>query len=233
MFDMLKIFKRKNREPKEIYIEDLINNISLDSILVIDSRNPALYNKNHIDKAINIPDLEFEKNIDKLPLDKLYPVVFYCKNPECSISINSAKKAIELGYKNVYIFRGGIETWNAYHNIKQKINETENSLNVETFKNFYKLNKNAIILVDLNSYEEYSDGHLKGAISLPFGKLGTSYEKLPKNKNIIFYCRTSTKAYEAYLFLREKNGFDKSKVLYLKAGVNFEIGKVIFNENTQ
>jgi rhodanese-related sulfurtransferase len=202
-------------------------------MLVIDSRNPNLYNENHIDKAINIPDLEFENNIDKLPLDKLYPVVFYCKNPECSISINSAKKAIDLGYKNVYLFRGGIEAWNAYHNIKQQINESENALDVETFKNFYKLNKNAIMLIDLNSDEEYSEGHLKGAISLPFGKLGTSYEKLPKDKNIIFYCHTSTKAYEAYLFLRDKKGFEKGKILYLKAGVTFENGKVIFNENIQ
>jgi rhodanese-related sulfurtransferase len=191
-------------------------------MLVIDSRNPNLYNENHIDKAINIPDLEFENNIDKLPLDKLYPVVFYCKNPECSISINSAKKAIDLGYKNVYLFRGGIEAWNAYHNIKQQINESENALDVETFKNFYKLNKNAIMLIDLNSDEEYSEGHLKGAISLPFGKLGTSYEKLPKDKNIIFYCHTSTKAYEAYLFLRDKKGFEKGKILYLKAGVTFD-----------
>ncbi|UOD34890.1 rhodanese-like domain-containing protein [Deferribacteraceae bacterium V6Fe1] len=230
---MFNIFKRKNINPKEIYIEELINNISLDSMLVIDSRNPSLYNENHIDKAINIPDLEFEKNIDKLPLDKLYPVVFYCKNPECSISINSAKKAIDLGYKNIYLFRGGIDAWNAYHNIKQKINECENALNVETFKNFYKLNKNAIMLIDLNSDEEYSEGHLKGAVSLPFGKLGTSFEKLPKDKNIIFYCRTSTKAYEAYLFLREKKGFEKGKILCLKAGVTFDNGKVIFNETTQ
>ncbi|MBZ4672262.1 rhodanese-like domain-containing protein [Deferribacterales bacterium Es71-Z0220] len=230
---MFNFFKKKNTEPKEIYIEELITNITLGSMLVIDSRNPNLYNENHIDKAINIPDLEFENNIDKLPLDKLYPVVFYCKNPECSISINSAKKAIDLGYKNVYLFRGGIEAWNAYHNIKQQINESENALDVETFKNFYKLNKNAIMLIDLNSDEEYSEGHLKGAISLPFGKLGTSYEKLPKDKNIIFYCHTSTKAYEAYLFLRDKKGFEKGKILYLKAGVTFENGKVIFNENIQ
>ncbi|MBC7197360.1 MAG: hypothetical protein H5U39_08920, partial [Deferribacterales bacterium] len=55
----------------------------------------------------------------------------------------------------------------------------------------------------------------------------------PKDKNIIFYCHTSTKAYEAYLFLRDKKGFEKGKILYLKAGVTFENGKVIFNENIQ
>jgi rhodanese-related sulfurtransferase len=225
---MLNLFRKKNPSPKEINIDKLIYEIELGEILLIDTRNKSLYEKSHIKTAINIPDLEFESNTDKLPIDKLYPIVFYCKNPECTISINSAKKAIKLGYKNVYIFKEGIDGWNKYHNIKSEIQSQKNALDEKIFKEFYKLNKSNILLVDVSDKEDYHEGHLKNAISFPFGKLPGNYLKLSREKNIIFYCRTSNKAHEAYLFLIEKKEFDKNKIYYLNTPVKFENGKVKF-----
>ena len=39
------------------------------------------------------------------------PLVFYCLNPECWMSYNAALRAINLGYRNVLWYRGGIEAW--------------------------------------------------------------------------------------------------------------------------
>jgi rhodanese-related sulfurtransferase len=38
-------------------------------------------------------------------------VVFYCKNSMCWMSYNSALNAVAAGYKNVYWYRGGIDSW--------------------------------------------------------------------------------------------------------------------------
>jgi PQQ-dependent catabolism-associated CXXCW motif protein len=43
--------------------------------------------------------------------DKFRPVVFYCVNARCWLSYNSSLRAVALGYKNVFWFRGGIEAW--------------------------------------------------------------------------------------------------------------------------
>lgn len=39
------------------------------------------------------------------------PIVVYCLSTECWLSYNAALRAINLGYKNVLWYRGGIEAW--------------------------------------------------------------------------------------------------------------------------
>ena len=38
-------------------------------------------------------------------------LTFYCLNPQCWMSYNAALRAINLGYRNVLWYRGGIEAW--------------------------------------------------------------------------------------------------------------------------
>ncbi|MFY2762786.1 rhodanese-like domain-containing protein [Arenimonas sp. MALMAid1274] len=39
------------------------------------------------------------------------PMVFYCQSTQCWMSYNAALRAINLGYTQVYWYRGGIEAW--------------------------------------------------------------------------------------------------------------------------
>jgi PQQ-dependent catabolism-associated CXXCW motif protein len=39
------------------------------------------------------------------------PLVFYCGGPQCWMSYNAALRAIQLGYRNVLWYRGGLEAW--------------------------------------------------------------------------------------------------------------------------
>lgn len=39
------------------------------------------------------------------------PLIFYCQGPECWMSYNAALRAINLGYRNVLWYRGGLEAW--------------------------------------------------------------------------------------------------------------------------
>lgn len=43
--------------------------------------------------------------------DMQVPLVLYCQGPECWMSYNAALRAINLGYKNVLWYRGGLEAW--------------------------------------------------------------------------------------------------------------------------
>lgn len=38
-------------------------------------------------------------------------LVFYCGGPQCWMSYNASPRAIELGYRNVLCYRGGLEAW--------------------------------------------------------------------------------------------------------------------------
>lgn len=43
--------------------------------------------------------------------DKDATLVFYCHNSKCWMSYNSALRALQLGYRNVLWYRGGIKSW--------------------------------------------------------------------------------------------------------------------------
>lgn len=43
--------------------------------------------------------------------DKSRPMVFFCVDPECWLSYNTALRAIALGYTNVMWYRGGVSAW--------------------------------------------------------------------------------------------------------------------------
>lgn len=61
------------------------------------------------DNTINsrmIRDLEILTQSDKNRM-----LIFMCANPICVLSYNASLRAIKLGYKKVYWYRGGIEAW--------------------------------------------------------------------------------------------------------------------------
>jgi rhodanese-related sulfurtransferase len=45
--------------------------------------------------------------------NKETPLVFYCLSTQCWMSYNASLRAINMGYRNVLWYRGGIEAWKA------------------------------------------------------------------------------------------------------------------------
>ncbi|MEH7380351.1 metalloregulator ArsR/SmtB family transcription factor [Bacillus sp. JJ1533] len=61
------------------------------------------------------------------------------------------------------------------------------SLEIEEFLEEY--NKKDIVVVDVRPETEYNASHIEGAISIPFDSIKDQVSKLPKEKEIIVYCR--------------------------------------------
>jgi len=64
--------------------------------------------------------------------------------------------------------------------------------------------ENGAIFVDVRSKEEYKDKHIEGSINIPISSIHDMYTSLPKDKEIIVYCRTGTRSSIVADFLREK-----------------------------
>lgn len=79
------------------------------------------YVKQHVPGAVQIEfpipemkEIDDKKKAEFLKLlgpDKNRPIVIYCGFVECTRSHNGAMWAVNLGYKNVYRFPGGIMGW--------------------------------------------------------------------------------------------------------------------------
>jgi rhodanese-related sulfurtransferase/DNA-binding transcriptional ArsR family regulator len=70
-----------------------------------------------------------------------------------------------------------------------------------------------VTVLDVRSPEEYEAGHIPGAVNLPLGDLKKRLKELPKENEIIAYCRGAycVLAFEAVAALR-KNGFDARRL---------------------
>ena len=56
--------------------------------------------------------LELRSLLSQVAPDKSAPLVVYCLSWECWLSYNAALTATDLGYTNLYWYRGGISAWN-------------------------------------------------------------------------------------------------------------------------
>ena len=75
--------------------------------------------------------------------------------------------------------------------------------------------KEGAILIDVRSLQEYNEGHLEGAISIPEYELKQRKEELPidKDTRIILYCSTGRRSKRGKNKL-EKMGYTKVYNLY-------------------
>ena len=100
-FNLWKNQKKIKRDIKEISFDD----INLNDYFIIDVRSKKEYQEGHLDGAISIPLFNIKKNRDKINTNK--KILVYCQSGARS---KKALKILEdLGIKNVYNLKGGLE----------------------------------------------------------------------------------------------------------------------------
>ena len=55
-------------------------------------------------------------------------------------------------------------------------------------------NDKEMILLDVRTTMEFSQGHIKGAINITHTDIETMLKQLPKDKNVVLYCRSGRRA---------------------------------------
>jgi len=73
------------------------------------------------------------------------------------------------------------------------------------------------ILLDVREPQEYAISDLPGSIKVPLGTLPRNLLKVPKDRNLVVYCRTGGRSANAVQFLRQM-GYEKA--VNLAGGVN-------------
>ena len=151
-------------------------------VMIIDSRPAARqYDPGHIPGAINIPDSQFDKLVDKLPADKATLLLFYCGGLECMLSHNSAFKAEKLGYTNIKVYPAGSPEW--------KAKGAQMSVSAAYLKKLAD-DKAPYVLIDARPKRVADKGMIPSAINISDSEFVKHVDKLPADKAtmLIFYC---------------------------------------------
>jgi rhodanese-related sulfurtransferase len=151
-------------------------------VMVIDSRPAARqFDPGHIPGAINIPDSQFEKMVDRLPADKATQLIFYCGGLECMLSHNSAFKAEKLGYTQIRVYAAGMPEWQARGGAV--------SVSAAFLKKLME-DKAPYALIDARPKRLADKGMIPTAINIPDSEFDKLAGQLPADKAtpLIFYC---------------------------------------------
>ena len=89
---------------------DLVINLFNQNVAIfIDARDQWDFSEAHIEGPIFPKFQKMIKYLKSISPDKL--LVVYCDGDDCDTSKRLANEFVKLGYKNVYVFLGGIKIW--------------------------------------------------------------------------------------------------------------------------
>lgn len=101
-------------EPyKDITADDLVKMKKEDpKLVIIDARGSDWFDGVMIEGATQLATSDTNaESLAKLAPKKDQAIVFYCTDENCPASVKSNLKAAELGYTNLYEYKGGIADW--------------------------------------------------------------------------------------------------------------------------
>jgi len=213
--------------------------------LFVDARGFKLYQKGTIMGAINVPVKKYPAIKSLMPIDKNATIVTFCNGFACEKADELTELLIKDNYTNILVYKGGYPEWKEKKyplmGLVKECKETPkgeykpenpattiNGATVHVGEDdgmidqfwFAKvvltdLPKN-IQLVDVRKAKQYEEGHIKGAINVPFADEKLDVSKLPKDKLVVFYCNTGMMSTDSFMFLSDEQN---KNVLYFDANV--------------
>jgi rhodanese-related sulfurtransferase len=103
----------KTHGYREIQIDDLseLVRISNPSVKIVDARSAQYDDGKRIPGALVIPANATTEYIATHLPNKEARIIVYCSNPECRASGMLAERLVQMGYKKVWKYPGGIKEW--------------------------------------------------------------------------------------------------------------------------
>ena len=160
-------------------------------LLIIDVRSPSDYAAGHIQGAKNIPAFDF--NATALPKDARLAV--YCPNPACPQGKAVADKLIGMGFPRVSVLEGGFAEWTKKGYPVEKTRPRAKPQAATIFASEAQKRLQEFRVLDVRPAQEFSAGHLPGAVNSPLETLEPS--RIPKGVQVLVYDRLSTRSRKA------------------------------------
>lgn len=177
-------------------------------LVLIDARTPQEYQEAHIIGAVSIPLTVLEKDTSALKFAKNARLVFYCNGVKCGKSGKSALVARSLGYTDVTIYTDGMPVWEEkgypiYTGPDYDKTVKTSMLKPAVVKALLDAAPATVTVVDVRDAKEFAEGHVPGAINIPVETFAAGSGVLDKGKQIIVYCNSGGRSYNAYRKLQK------------------------------
>lgn len=207
------------------------------------------YAKARIADAINIPYGKTTlTNLSKLPKNK--KIIVYCYTGQTAGQTVAALRL--LGYDAVSLNGGmGMVSNKPYGWMNQAFWTNSSLPDINAIQRYFQYMPSHIykiaesefvakvaagdkmVVLDLRSAADYANGHVKGAINIPFGTaISDNLTKIPQNKDVFIYCYTGQTAGQAVMTLNMAGIKARSVNLGWNLGISKVAGVAAVTETT-
>jgi rhodanese-related sulfurtransferase len=197
-------------------------------IVLLDVRPVEKTRTGFIKGAVTLPAASVAANIGQFPPKDKKPPIIVVDDKGGADAINSAKAVVAAGYASVAVLTGGMDAWNAAKFPVETGNPAATIVYIPkprageiSVEDFLKIARNTpadTLILDVRDPDEANFGMIKGAKLVPDSALLDRLAEIPRDKKIIAYCTTGSRAEMTYHKLKEK-GYN---VKFLYANVEFD-----------
>ncbi|MCL5965392.1 MAG: rhodanese-like domain-containing protein [Deinococcus sp.] len=78
------------------------------------------------------------------------------------------------------------------------------------------LRKQGVLFVDVREADEHAMSRIPGSVLIPLSELAARYTEIPRDRQVVLYCRSGNRSWNAAAWLQNK-GYDK--VVNLAGGI--------------
>ena len=199
--------------------------------VLLDARTADAAGKGFIKGAVAFASAD-EKSLESLPKKEMKaPVIIYDEDGKGNAP-KVASGIIKAGYTNVMILNGGLAGWRQAKlpvetgklatSITYVPKPKPGEIPMEAFIKLIAAIPADTVLLDVRNSEELQDGTIKGSLNIPADQIEQRFAELPKEKRVIAFCPTGTRAEMVYHTLKAKG---LTNVFFLNAKVDYDDGK--------
>lgn len=209
-FSLASAADKEKTSVKTVTSEELKVLIEQDApgLVVVDARSAEEFQEVHIKNAVSIPLSKLEKDASLLPAAKASRLVFYCNGVKCGKSGKSAKIALDNGYRDVSVYADGMPVWeekgySIYAGPDYDKTVKTSMIKPVVVKVLLDSAPATLTVVDVRDAKEFAEGHVPGAINIPVETFASGSGVLDKGKQIVVYCNSGGRSYNAYRKLQK------------------------------
>ncbi|KAF0220251.1 MAG: Rhodanese domain-containing [Geobacteraceae bacterium] len=199
--------------------------------VLLDARAAGVAEKGFIKGAAAFSSVD-EKSLKLLPKKEMKaPIIVYDEDGKGN-AVKVAAAIVKAGYVNVMVLTDGfagatlaqlpLETGKLATSISYVPKPKPGELPMEQFIKTIAAIPADTVIIDVRTKDEVKEDMIKGAVNIPAEEIDQRAGEIPKDKKVIAYCNTGTRAEMAYHALKAKG---LTNIFFLNAKVDFDEGK--------
>jgi rhodanese-related sulfurtransferase len=189
------------KDPVEVYNDyDYITAKELrekiqkkEEVVMLDIRDSVNYEKEHIEGAANLTPDKIKENISELNKNDFIVIIGY-NFEDKKAEAGAIKFFKDSGFTNIKALSGGMLAWNKSLHPTVNLGDPESAVDVSKIEKIapeqLKLaieNEYPVFIIDTRDSASFEEGHIPGAVNIPFEKLEDKKSEIPMSDEIIVY----------------------------------------------